>query len=90
LPNGTVSITATALTMLESGFDMAGHFVRDIAVLALVFIPIDLWKKDDMTSNHVLLLALASAGVFGFGVALHWVSELVKWASEIWREENMR
>jgi heme/copper-type cytochrome/quinol oxidase subunit 1 len=68
---------------------MSGHFVRDIAVLVLVFVPLDIWKHNEVTANRLVLLGIVSLVVFGFGLALHWVSSLVKWARGIWEEENM-
>lgn len=84
-----VSFTASAFTILESGLEMSGHFVRDIAVLVLVFVPLDVWKHQEVTVNRLTLLVVVSLIVFGFGLVLQWASHLVQWAKGIWEEENM-
>ena len=68
---------------------MSGHFVRDIAVLVLVFVPLDVWRHEEVTGNRLILLGIVSLIVFGLGLVLQWGAHLVQWAKAIWEEENM-
>ena len=89
MPHRKVSVIGAFLDMTESGLEMSGHFFRDIAVLVLVFVPIDIWTHQPVMKSDLVGLGGGSLVVFAFGMALQWVSSLVKWAKEIWAEEDM-
>jgi hypothetical protein len=79
--------TAINLMLLETGFDSGGHFVRDIAVLIFVFVPLDIWKNE-FSVYRVISLTLVSGAIFTIGLALQWVSNLVRISREIWEAEG--
>lgn len=90
VPMRKVSITGAFLCMAESGLELFSELVRDAAVLVLVFVPIDWWKdKASWKPDSVVILVVGSLLVFGIGLALHWTSQLVKWARGIYEEEDM-
>ena len=91
MPTRKVSITGAFLGMAESGLELLSELVRDIAVLVLVFVPIDWWKDAAASWKPASVAALitGSLTLFGIGVALHWTSQLVKWAKGIYDEEDM-
>jgi hypothetical protein len=61
--------------------------IREVAVLVLVFIPVDLWKGD-FTPVHGLWVLLASIAVFFFGWGCGLAAIAVKRAREKYEEEQ--
>jgi hypothetical protein len=85
-----MSWNAALLSACGSGFKMFGEAVRDIAILALVFIPLDYFKEGGgMSWNDINALLLWCFGIFLVGVASEWLSDTVKWAERIWEEDRV-
>jgi hypothetical protein len=82
------SLVSAILKAFDSLFDMIGHYLRELAVLIVVFIPLDLWKHDEITLTRMSWVISASAVVFAFGAAFQWLAYLVEWARDIWRKEE--
>jgi hypothetical protein len=74
--------------MADSFCNMAGHYLRELAVLVVVFIPLDLWKHDEITTVKMGCVFAASAIVFLWGAAFEWLAYAVQWGRDIWRREE--
>jgi hypothetical protein len=83
-----MSPTAVKLMIWETALDTSAHFSRDIAVLVLVFVPIDLWRKQDFDIRHYVGLVLFSGAFFIVGLALQCVASVVQRGKEIWEAEE--
>jgi hypothetical protein len=57
---------------------MIGDYLREAAVLVLVFIPIDLWKNKDITGLNLLEVGVLSLIILGFGMFCEWIALLMK------------
>jgi hypothetical protein len=68
---------------------MAGEFLREAAVLGLVFIPLELWKNSQVSWEHVTLLGVAVTVSFTFGMIFEWTSCGVKRGREAWDEREV-
>ena len=76
-----------ALAMLESFFDRGSEYFREMSVLVVVFIPIDLWKHAVITSSVVLEVFGASALLYLLGMACEWTAFGVRKRRDAWVEE---
>jgi hypothetical protein len=83
-----MSPTAVKLMIRETLLDTSAHFVRDIAVLVLVFVPIDLWRKQDFEIWHYVTLVLFSVAFFAIGLALQCSATLVQRSKEVYEAEE--
>jgi len=88
LPSKKMSRTTIRLMIGETFLDTFAHFVRDIAVLVLVFVPIDLWKTGDYKIRHFVILSLFSLGFFVVGMALQCSAALVQRSKEVYEDEE--
>ena len=69
---------------------MFGEAIRDIAVLALVFIPLGYFKdRGGMSLEKVETLLRWCFTIFLVGTASQWISDLVKWAEKIWEDDRV-
>ena len=57
-----------------------------MAVLVVVFIPLDLWRGAEITARMIVEVILVSFGLFWIGMALEWSSYWVKRSKKAWRE----
>ena len=62
------------------------EFVREIAALVLVFIPLDLWKNE-LTWSRALFVFATSAMLFVSGIGLEFVAIVVHRARVRYEEE---
>jgi hypothetical protein len=83
-----LSFGTAILTMLETGFDKGGEYLREIAVLVIVFIPLDLWKHTEITAFRVATVILISFAIFLGGMVLEWTSYGVKRGKIAWEREE--
>jgi hypothetical protein len=83
-----MSPTALRLMIFHTGFDTTGEFFRDVAVLVLVFVPIDLWRRQDFQTWHYVELVLSSIGFFVVGLALQCTANFVERTREIYDAEE--
>jgi hypothetical protein len=90
VPRKHLSFGTAALAMVESGFCKAGDYFREMAVLIVAFIPLDLWKHEEITALRIVEVLAASLGLFLFGVVCEWTSYGVKRGKAVWEEEEAR
>jgi len=83
-----LSFGTVVLTMLESGFCKGGDYLREVAVLVIVFIPLDLWKHTEITGLRVTMVIFISAVIFLFGMAFEWTSYGFKRGKAAWEKEE--
>lgn len=84
-----LSVGTAAFSVLESGFCMFGHYLREVAVLVVVFFPLDFWKHSEITVPKMVGVFAASILVLLIGMACEWTSYGVKRGKQAWeREEN--
>lgn len=57
---------------------MIGEYLREAAVLMLVFIPIDLWKHTEITGARLAEVGAFSLAILALGMFLEWVALLAK------------
>jgi hypothetical protein len=76
--------------MAETFFCRGGEYFREIAVLVVVFMPLDLWKHEEITTTRVIMVLIASASIFLFGMIWEWTSYGVKRGKSAWEEEEGR
>ena len=88
MPSKKMSPTAVKLMIRETLLDTSAHFVRDIAVLVLVFVPIDLWGRQDFEVWHYVRLGLFSMAFFAIGLALQCSATLVQRSKEVYETEE--
>ena len=63
-----------------------GEFLREAAVLVLIFIPIDLWK-DELTPTRVYVVVSVSAVVFFAGFGCECAAIVINRARDRYEEE---
>lgn len=78
----------SALMMLESTFLKGSDYLREVSVMVLVFIPVDLWKHAKIEPSDVLEVAFASALLFFLGMGFEWTGKAVARGREAWAEEQ--
>ncbi len=83
-----VSFGTVALAVLESGFYMGGHYLREIAVLILVFVPLDFWKHQEITTLRLFGVGAISLLVLFCGMVCEWTSYGVKRGKKVWEQEE--
>ncbi len=66
-----------------------GDFLREVAALVLVFIPLDLWKGD-FTWQRSIGIILVSLAIFTFGLVSELGAVAVKRARDLYEEEQER
>jgi hypothetical protein len=71
----------------QVGLEKFGDFLRELAVLLLVFIPIDYWKAD-LSWMRLFIAVGASAFVFGCGLASEYAAIAVKRYRDLYEEEQ--
>lgn len=81
-----LSFGTVALSVLQSSFCKGGDYFREMAVLVVVFIPLDLWKHEEITSVRVVLVIAGSIGLFVVGMICEWTSYGVKRGKAAWEE----
>lgn len=84
MPKERLSFGSAALAILESSCCKAGDYFREMAVLIVVFIPLDLWKQTDITGMRILEVLGVSFGLFWIGMVLEWSSYGVKRGRKAW------
>lgn len=88
MPNKRLSFGTVALAMAESSFCKGGEYLREVAVLILVFFPLDLWKHEEITAERITWVVLASLGIFALGMVCEWTSYGVKRGKAAWNAEE--
>ena len=83
-----LSFGTVALAVLESGFCMWGHYLREIAVLVVVFVPVDYWKHDEITTARLVGVFGVSILILLCGMACEWTSYGVKRGKQVWEREE--
>ena len=76
------------LIMFETSFCRGGEYFREMAVLIVVFIPIDLWLHTGMTGLRIFYVAVASLGLFTVGMGCEWTYRGVKRGRRAWEAEE--
>ena len=76
-----------ALVMLESFFAKGSEYFREMSVLVVVFIPIDMWQNAKISQRAVLEVFAASVLFYLIGMACEWTSYGVRERREAWQEE---
>lgn len=71
-----VAFNISVLAFFASTCHMLSEYVREASVLALVFIPLDLWKHSEITTLRLANLVALSLVVLGGGMFLQYVSLL--------------
>jgi hypothetical protein len=68
-----------SLAFLASTAHMVGEFLREVAVLLMVFVPLELWKQQGGTVNYQLMAYVTGASllIFVFGMFLEWMHLLL-------------
>jgi hypothetical protein len=85
-----MTLAGAMLGITRSGYEMFGEAIREIAVLGLVFIPLDYFKdRGGMSLEKVEELLRWCFFIFLVGVASQWVSDRVKWAEKIWEDDRV-
>lgn len=84
-----VRLSTTLFKLGESIFHMGSEYMREASVLVLVFIPLDLWKHEEITETRLALVFGGSVLVFFCGVAFQWTAYAVKVARAIWDKEEL-
>jgi hypothetical protein len=82
-----VSLTEAVYKGIQVTMEKFGDFLRELAVLVLVFIPLDLWQKDITWMRSIGVLAL-SALFFVSGVVCEFVAIAVKRERDKYEEEQ--
>ena len=90
VPRKRLSFGTVALAMIESTFCKGGEYFREMAVLIVVFIPLDLWKHEEITALRIINVLLASAGLFMIGMVCEWTSYGVKRGKSVCEEEEAK
>lgn len=85
-----LSFGTVVLTVIETTFHRGGEYLRDAAVLVMVFIPLDLWKDSGITVGRTLSVIGLSAGIFLAGMLCEWTSYGVKRGKAVWDEEEAK
>lgn len=83
-----LSFGTVALSVLESGFCMGGHYLREIAVLILVFVPVDFWKHEEITPLRLASVGGWSILILFCGMVCEWTSYGVKRGKKVWEQEE--
>lgn len=83
-----VTLTEAVFKAIQTGLEMFGCFLREVAALVLVFIPLDLWKNE-ITWGRSLAVIGASAVIFILGVGCEWMSIAVKRGRVLYEEEKL-
>ena len=84
------TLTGAMLSITGSGYEMFGEALREVAILALVFIPLDYVKdRAGLTLERVESLLFWCFCIFFVGMVAQWFSDLVKWAAKIWEEDRV-
>lgn len=83
-----LSFGTVALGVLESGFCMGGHYLRELAVLVVVFVPIDYWRHDQITAWRIVGIASVSILILLCGMVCEWTSYGVKRGKQFWEKEE--
>jgi hypothetical protein len=81
-----LSFGTVALSMVETSFCRGGDYFREMAVLIVVFMPLDLWKHEEITAFRIVLVVAASIGLFVVGMICEWTSYGVKRGKAAWEE----
>jgi uncharacterized membrane protein YeiB len=84
-----LSVGGACLGAFHCTLSKIGDFLREAAVLGLVFIPIDLWRNSQVPWEHLTIFGLAVIVTFAFGVFFEWTSLGVKYAKQIWEEKEV-
>lgn len=64
-----------------------GEFLREVAALVLVFIPLDMWKNE-LTPMHTYFVLTVSAAIFIAGIGCDYSAIAVKRARDRYEEEK--
>lgn len=83
----SLTVVEALFKATESGFEKGGDFLREIAALLLVFLPLD-WWKGELNWQRIVGVSAASAGIFLVGMVCHWTSFGVKRGRLNWEEEE--
>jgi hypothetical protein len=83
-----ISFGSVALGVIETGFNMGGHYLREIAVLIVVFIPLDLWKHEEITGLRLVEVIVLSFVTLLAGMVFEWTSCGVKRGKVVWEREE--
>lgn len=81
----SLTVVEAAWKATESGFEKVGDFLREVAALLLVFLPLD-WWKNELTWQRVVGVLVASTAVFLAGMVCLWTSFGVKRGRLNWEE----
>lgn len=81
----SLTVVEVAFKATESGFEKGGDFLREVAALLLVFLPLD-WWKNELTWERIVGVLAASVVVFLAGMVCHWTSLGVKRGRLNWEE----
>jgi hypothetical protein len=82
-----VTFTEACTKGLQVLLEKFGDFMRELAVLLLVFIPIDYWK-DGLTWPKILAVFGVSGVVFAFGLVSEYFAIAVKRYRDLYEEEQ--
>ena len=86
MPKKRLSFGTVALSMIETSFCKGGDYFREMAVLIVVFMPLDLWKHEEITPFRIAMVGIASIGLFVMGMLCEWTSYGVKRGKNAWEE----
>lgn len=82
-----VTVTEALYKAIQTGLEKFGDFLREIAALVLVFLPLDLWKND-LTWLRSAGVICASAFLFIFGLGCEYTAIAVKRGRDRYEEEQ--
>lgn len=86
MPRKRLSFGTVVLSMIETSFCKGGDYFREMAVLVVVFMPLDLWKHEEITAARIVMVVAGSIGLFVVGMICEWTSYGVRRGKVAWEE----
>jgi hypothetical protein len=80
-----VTLVEAVYKALQVSLEKFGDFLREVAALVLVFIPLDLWRNEITWTRSVWVLAI-SAVIFVAGLGCEMTATVVKRARDLYEE----
>lgn len=82
-----VTLIEAVFKGIQTTMEKGGEFLREVAALVLVFIPLDLWKNDITWMRSIAVLAV-SAFLFFVGLGCDFTAIAVKRGRDRYEEEK--
>ena len=83
-------IAGAAFLMAETFFTKGADYFREMSVLIVVFIPLELWRHAQITMFGVFQVLAASAALYLIGMACEWTSFGVRRGRQAWQEKSFQ